>query len=202
MFERFTERARRVIFFARYEASQFGSTTIESEHLLLGLVHEDRNIINRFHDQSLSSESIRAQITARVPIHEKVQQMAVGRISQVFLKTDCVPDDLTAMRIAEAVWLPVYGHETVNAQKPFTADLESDVWTVKGSPPAHNAAGAFADCTWLLDIGDRRMRIGNVRKPASDFLCETTSDRDLARFGSLNTAILRDRILDKPEKPA
>jgi ATP-dependent Clp protease ATP-binding subunit ClpC len=36
MFERFTERARRVIFFARYEAAQFGSTTIENEHLLLG----------------------------------------------------------------------------------------------------------------------------------------------------------------------
>ena len=215
MFERFTERARRVIFFARYEASQFGSTTIESEHLLLGLVHEDRNIINRFHDQSLSSESIRAQITARVPIHEKVStsidlplsnegrrilayaaeeaerlrhgqigtehlllgmlreeqslasqilrghgfdvsairvQMAVA--TQVLLKTGWVPDDLTAMRIAEAVWLPVYGHETVNAQKPFTADLESDVWTVKGSPPANDAAGAL---TALISKTDGRI---------------------------------------------
>jgi len=43
MLERFTERARRVIFFARYEASQFGSTTIETEHLLLGLLGEDPN---------------------------------------------------------------------------------------------------------------------------------------------------------------
>jgi len=41
MFERFTEQARRTIFFARYEASQFGSTQIESEHLLLGLIRED-----------------------------------------------------------------------------------------------------------------------------------------------------------------
>jgi ATP-dependent Clp protease ATP-binding subunit ClpC len=38
MFERFTEKARRVIFFARYEASQYGSHQIETEHLLLGLV--------------------------------------------------------------------------------------------------------------------------------------------------------------------
>ena len=29
MFERYTERARRVIFFARYEASQLGSNSIE-----------------------------------------------------------------------------------------------------------------------------------------------------------------------------
>jgi len=38
MFERYTERARRVIFFAHYEASQFGSTAIETEHLLLALI--------------------------------------------------------------------------------------------------------------------------------------------------------------------
>ncbi len=34
MFERYTEKARRVIFFARYEASQFGSPYIETEHLV------------------------------------------------------------------------------------------------------------------------------------------------------------------------
>src|SRR5207247_1355756 len=33
---------------------------------------------------------------------------------------------------------------------------------------------ALADCTWLLDIGDRRMRIGDVQKAASDFLCKAT----------------------------
>jgi len=37
MFERYTEKARRTIFFARYEASQFGSEYIHTEHLLLGL---------------------------------------------------------------------------------------------------------------------------------------------------------------------
>ena len=42
MFERYTEKARRVIFFARYEASQLGSPYIETEHLLLGLLREDK----------------------------------------------------------------------------------------------------------------------------------------------------------------
>jgi hypothetical protein len=42
MFERYTEKARRVIFFSRYEASQFGSPKIDTEHLLLGLIREDR----------------------------------------------------------------------------------------------------------------------------------------------------------------
>jgi len=42
MFERYTEKARRVIFFARYEASRFGSPYIETEHLLLGVLKEDK----------------------------------------------------------------------------------------------------------------------------------------------------------------
>jgi len=44
MFERYTEKARRVIFFARYEASQFGAPAIEPEHLLLGLMREDKTL--------------------------------------------------------------------------------------------------------------------------------------------------------------
>jgi hypothetical protein len=42
MFERYTEKARRVVFFARYEASQYGSPEIDTEHLLLGLIREDK----------------------------------------------------------------------------------------------------------------------------------------------------------------
>ena len=71
MFERYTERARRVIFFARYEASQFGSTTIESEHFLLGLIREDKNLVDRFLGGRASVESIRRQVEVR-PIREKV----------------------------------------------------------------------------------------------------------------------------------
>src|SRR4026209_2264219 len=72
MFERYTERARRVIFFARYEASQFGSTTIETEHLLLGLIREDKNLTNRFLRNSSSIESIRKEIEGSTTIREKV----------------------------------------------------------------------------------------------------------------------------------
>ena len=42
MFERYTEKARCVIFFARYEASRFGCCEIEAEHPLLGLFREDK----------------------------------------------------------------------------------------------------------------------------------------------------------------
>jgi ATP-dependent Clp protease ATP-binding subunit ClpC len=42
MFERYTEKARRVIFFGRYEACQYGSPEIDTEHLLLGLLRENK----------------------------------------------------------------------------------------------------------------------------------------------------------------
>jgi ATP-dependent Clp protease ATP-binding subunit ClpC len=48
MFERYTEKARRVIFFARYEASQFGASQIEPEHILLAILREDRHLAARF----------------------------------------------------------------------------------------------------------------------------------------------------------
>src|ERR1700743_2900053 len=62
MFERYTEKARRVIFFARYEASQFGSPFIETEHLLLGLLREDKALTNRFLRSHAAVDSIRKQI--------------------------------------------------------------------------------------------------------------------------------------------
>ncbi len=72
MFERYTEKARRVIFFARYEASQFGSPYIETEHLLLGLMREDKALTNRFLRSHATVESIRKQIEEHTTIRDKV----------------------------------------------------------------------------------------------------------------------------------
>jgi ATP-dependent Clp protease ATP-binding subunit ClpC len=70
--ERFTEKARRVIFFARYEASQYGSPCIETEHLLLGLVREDKTLANRYLRTQGSIESIRKEIESRITIRERI----------------------------------------------------------------------------------------------------------------------------------
>jgi hypothetical protein len=72
MFERFTEKARRTIFFARYEASQFGSPYIEAEYLLLGLLREDKALANRSLRSYEAVESIRKQIEGHTPRREKV----------------------------------------------------------------------------------------------------------------------------------
>jgi Clp amino terminal domain, pathogenicity island component len=70
MFERYTEKARRSIFFARYEASMFGSPCIEPEHLLLGILREDPTIRGLL--PSGGVDEVRAEVERRHPAQEKI----------------------------------------------------------------------------------------------------------------------------------
>ncbi len=45
MFERFDEQSRRIILYARDEARAYGASRIEIEHLLLGLLREDKILL-------------------------------------------------------------------------------------------------------------------------------------------------------------
>jgi ATP-dependent Clp protease ATP-binding subunit ClpC len=72
MFEKYTEKARRVIFFARYEASQFGQPYIETEHLMLGILREDKALTNRFLRSHASVESIRKQVQEHTMVRESI----------------------------------------------------------------------------------------------------------------------------------
>jgi len=71
MFERYTDKAGRTIFFARYEASQFGSPYIETEHILLGLLREDKALIHRLLPKA-DYQSIREQVVSHIPTVNKV----------------------------------------------------------------------------------------------------------------------------------
>ena len=72
MFQRYNESARRTIFFARYEASQYGSPSIETEHLLLGLLREDRQLAKTFLGHGNVEPAIRAEIERHIERHERI----------------------------------------------------------------------------------------------------------------------------------
>ncbi len=72
MFERYTETARRVIFFARYEASQYGSSSINSEHILLGLLREDRAMMHRLVSPIGLEVGIRGEVERLVNRGERI----------------------------------------------------------------------------------------------------------------------------------
>jgi|SRR5579872_636598 len=72
MFERFSESARRVLFFARYEVTQHGGTAIEPEHILLGVLRNKAATILRFARPRTSAEALRRRLADAVDVGEQV----------------------------------------------------------------------------------------------------------------------------------
>jgi ATP-dependent Clp protease ATP-binding subunit ClpC len=68
MFERYSEPARRVIFYSRYMAHQFGSPEIETEHLLLGLLRADMVLARRFLGSPWAAEKVWQEIELSTPV--------------------------------------------------------------------------------------------------------------------------------------
>jgi ATP-dependent Clp protease ATP-binding subunit ClpC len=62
MFERYTQHARRAIFFAYHEAKQQPSAFIETQHLLMGLIREPRNQVNRLFGLAAHSDNFRERL--------------------------------------------------------------------------------------------------------------------------------------------
>jgi len=85
MFERYTERSRRVIFFARYEALQYGSQVIAPEHILLGLMREDKNLSARFFPfrHALTVDTIRRDVEERIVLKERIPQSSELHLSAI-----------------------------------------------------------------------------------------------------------------------
>jgi hypothetical protein len=52
-----------------------------------------------------------------------------------------VADSATAVAIAEAVLVPVYGRARIDAQKPLIAELRGETWVVTGQLPPSTAGG-------------------------------------------------------------
>lgn len=69
VFERFTDRARRVVVLAQEEARMLNHSHIGTEHILLGLIHEGEGVAAkslRAFDVDLSLEVVRSQVEAIV----------------------------------------------------------------------------------------------------------------------------------------
>jgi len=66
MFERYTDDARRALFFARYEVSAIGGEKIEPAHILLGLLRSTRGLVHDLFKQAdLTYKDVRLKIESR-----------------------------------------------------------------------------------------------------------------------------------------
>jgi len=72
MFESYTEKARRTLYFARSEASEFGSPCIESQHLLLGLLRESKAFVKLFPKPDVAVDTMRKHIQEHSPVRDRI----------------------------------------------------------------------------------------------------------------------------------
>lgn len=47
-------------------------------------------------------------------------------------KKGFIPDSVTAVKIAEAILVPIYGKEVLK-QRPFKSNLQGDIWKIEGT---------------------------------------------------------------------
>ena len=73
MFERYTDSAKRALFFARYECSQLGSVELGSDHLLLGLIQDAGGIVQKvLSTAGVASDDLRRDVERRTTVREKI----------------------------------------------------------------------------------------------------------------------------------
>ncbi|MGI8923607.1 MAG: ATP-dependent Clp protease ATP-binding subunit [Fimbriimonadales bacterium] len=80
MWQRFTERARKVVFYAQEEAQKFGEGYVSTEHLLLGLVRESDSVAARVLEKlGISLSRIKTEVEKQLPRgdHKPVQEMTL-----------------------------------------------------------------------------------------------------------------------------
>ena len=68
-----------------------------------------------------------------------------------------VPDGETAIRIAEAVLVPIYGAKEVARERPFHPVLSDNTWTVRGTLPKGWVGGVA-----VIQIDKRDARVTGV----------------------------------------
>jgi NTF2 fold immunity protein len=74
-------------------------------------------------------------------------------------KTDFVPDSETAVKIAEAVLVPVYGKKQIESERPFTAKLKDGVWRVSGTLHCSDGAEQCFGGVAVVEISKKDARV-------------------------------------------
>src|SRR5476649_1488695 len=151
MFEKYNEKARRALFFARYEASKLGSRVIESEHILLGVLREGEEIIKEIFSRfNVKPEQTRREVegdrlfvdrissSAELPLSEESKKILAYAAHEAesmlhqYVGTEHLligilrVESSTAARILTAKGLNVYGvrEETISILKEREADKQ------------------------------------------------------------------------------
>ena len=155
MFERFTERARRVVVLAQEEARMLNHNYIGTEHILLGLIHESEGVAAKaLESLGLSLEAVRAEVeeiigrgqaepTGHIPFTpraKKVLELSLREALQLghnYIGTEHIL--LGVIREGEGVGAQVLrklGADLNRVRLKVIALLQGDIGSSEGRPPA------------------------------------------------------------------
>jgi len=74
-------------------------------------------------------------------------------------KNGYIPDEGTAVAMAYAVAVPIYGKSQMEREKPFRAELEGGVWTVLGTLQGSGPGSGVVGGTLIMQIDQQSGRI-------------------------------------------
>src|SRR5260221_8127884 len=186
MFEKYNEKARRALFFARYESSKLGSKVIESEHILLGVLREGEDIIKEiFNRFNVKPDDIRREIEGDRVFVERVsstQELPLSEESKKILAY--------ASHEAESMMHPYVGTEHL-----LIGILRVDPCVAGRILMAHgfNLYGVREETIALI-----KEREASKQKKELPFLAEYARDLTaLAQQGTFDPLVGRDREVER-----
>jgi hypothetical protein len=162
-----SEECKRILAYAAEEAERLLHQHIGPEHLLLGMLREEKCIAAQvLHSCGFRLNTIREELARNpMPPQTTPAQRTITSVTPapsfpsfanpVLPKLGVVPNAHTAKRIAEAVWIPLYGTSTIADQVPLQAELKYNVWIVTGSSTHDDALFAF-----ILQADGRILSVG------------------------------------------
>jgi len=186
MFEKYNEKARRALFFARYESSKLGSKVIESEHILLGILREGEDVIKEIFSRfNVKPDDVRREIEGDRVFVERVsstQELPLSEESKKILAY--------ASHEAESMMHPYVGTEHL-----LIGILRVDPSVASRILVAHgfNLYGVREETIALI-----KEREASKQKKELPFLAEYARDLTaLAGQGSFDPLVGRDKEVER-----
>src|SRR5262249_27972909 len=149
-----SNESKRILANSAEEAGRLGQLHIGTEHLLLGILKQETSVAARvLSARGMQLQAVRDEL-AREPMPGESRGLPMlegtrarfgemrgsSKLSPILRQNPALPkegvvrDSETAIRIAEAIWVPLYGAEVIEGQKPLKAELNFNVvWIVSGS---------------------------------------------------------------------
>jgi len=185
--ENYNDRSRRVIFFARFETSQFGAAEIEVEHLLFGLMREEKNLTRYLNQSVMIFDAIRKELEEHMPRQPKISVVVDLPLSEAAKRVlefaaseaeamghQVAPEHLLLGVLAEAdsaaaKALTSRGIELTSVRADIIRRATNDVRTEAARQMSESwvpaVAQAVREASWFRspELGDEMNQSGNMR---------------------------------------